>query len=464
MNVGRKKYSCKYPGCINSYYVNCPEGFVNKHFYKFPKNLEYRELWNKACGFNTSENYWVLCEDHFDAKHFLNEGKSRLNFNAVPFAKELENVEEKSFENVSCGIDSGYPHLNEIEIISNASDDNGQVQDTNQNAMNMNNFTFLNQEEPSSSHGILGTIGISKKDLSPQKSLMYSVHRNVTSKLSKLRNMLMHEREQHKTLKKLFDNGNFHFIENNLNSISKSFIESNLRNCNRNSHAYRYTDQDKLFALSLYKRSPRLYRYLQAYFILPSVRTLKSLLSNIPFNTGINASIMNTLKSKVSRLTVADKYCVLMFDEMSLSKGFHYNHYQQKLSGFIDLGSLGTRNEAAKHALVFMIRGIRKQWKQVVAYYFTGSSILTTDLKYLIKEIISELLGIDLNIVATICDQGPTNRAAMSQLCAEKHPRQSPYYFFINDKPIVTIFDVPHFLKIQEMRCLIITFNLNQTK
>ena len=32
-------------------------------------------------------------------------------------------------------------------------------------------------------------------------------------------------------------------------------------------------------------------------------------------------------------------------------------------------------NEKATHALVFMVHGIYKSWKQPVAYFFTGNSI-----------------------------------------------------------------------------------------
>jgi hypothetical protein len=94
-----------------------------------------------------------------------------------------------------------------------------------------------------------------------------------------------------------------------------------------------------------------------------------------------------------------------------------------------------------------MVRGVRKQWKQVIAYYFTSKTIQTANLKFLIKEIISQFQRIGLNVLATVCDQGPTNCTALRELCDQRHPRQSSYYFFVKDKPIVTIFDVPHLLK-----------------
>ncbi|KAF2878959.1 hypothetical protein ILUMI_27232, partial [Ignelater luminosus] len=83
--VGRKKYSCKYPGCNNWYYTKLPEGFVNKHFFRFPRNSLYHQLWKDICNITVAnaKNFFV-CEDHFKDSDFVNERKERLNINAVP--------------------------------------------------------------------------------------------------------------------------------------------------------------------------------------------------------------------------------------------------------------------------------------------------------------------------------------------------------------------------------------------
>jgi len=73
-----------------------------------------------------------------------------------------------------------------------------------------------------------------------------------------------------------------------------NFIDSQLRNINRTPAEKRWTEEDKTFALSVYKRSPRVYKYLSAFFQLPSPRTLKILLSKVPFNTGINSITSTT--------------------------------------------------------------------------------------------------------------------------------------------------------------------------
>lgn len=131
----------------------------------------------------------------------------------------------------------------------------------------------------------------------------------------------------------------------------------------------------KVFALSMYKKSPKLYRYIREFFQLPSERTLKHVLSSIPFETGINSVLFEHLRDEVQKMYEPDRFCTLIFDEMSLSSGLYYQKHKQRIMGFEDLGHLRRTEKMANHALVFMVRGIRRSWKQV-AYYITLQPML----------------------------------------------------------------------------------------
>ena len=65
----------------------------------------------------------------------------------------------------------------------------------------------------------------------------------------------------------------------------------------------------------------------------------------------------------------------------------------------------------ASHALVFMIRSLTSNWKQVVAYYLTGNSINGLHLWNIVCEIISQLRKSDINVRALVSDMGSCNRA-----------------------------------------------------
>jgi hypothetical protein len=71
-------------------------------------------------------------------------------------------------------------------------------------------------------------------------------------------------------------------------------------------------------SLSLLKRSPKSYIFLQTLFPLPSGRTLQSLLNTVPFRTGINNHVFYALHHSLQKMSVKDWYCCLLFDEMSI--------------------------------------------------------------------------------------------------------------------------------------------------
>lgn len=66
--------------------------------------------------------------------------------------------------------------------------------------------------------------------------------------------------------------------------------------------------------------------------------------------------------------------------------------------------------------LFFMIRGITKKYKQTVGYSFCSGSTNTMDLVRQIPEIITKLQETGLTVIATVCDQGATNKSAINNL------------------------------------------------
>jgi len=66
-----------------------------------------------------------------------------------------------------------------------------------------------------------------------------------------------------------------------------------------------------------------------------------------------------------------------------------------------------------------MLRGLVKKWKQPYAYYFCNSTTKTSDLVSYLKIVISSVNKTGIDIVATVCDQGGPNRAAINCLMTE---------------------------------------------
>lgn len=96
---------------------------------------------------------------------------------------------------------------------------------------------------------------------------------------------------------------------------------------------------------------------------------MKRLLSQIKLTSGINPIIFNKIKCTLSEKDKCDKLCSLIFDEMSIMPQINYNAQKDELEGF----AINHKLKVANHALVFMVKGINRSFKQPIAYYFTNS-------------------------------------------------------------------------------------------
>lgn len=140
-----------------------------------------------------------------------------------------------------------------------------------------------------------------------------------------------------------------------------------------------------------------------------------------------------------------------MFDEMSLSCHVHYNRKEDYIQGVADMGALPG---IADHVNVFMIQGVYAKWKQPLCFTFSDGPEKSINLKNMMKRVIEKCQQIGLNVVATVCDQGGANQAAINSLLKdtqEYFTRQGQekkiFGFLVNNKEITPLYDVPHLFK-----------------
>lgn len=138
---------------------------------------------------------------------------------------------------------------------------------------------------------------------------------------------------------------------------------------------------------------------------------------------------------------------------MSISPNLTYNKKNDKITGFIE-DEEKREKVIANHALVFMVRGVVKKFKQPIAYSFCTGSTRRLDLKKYLKNVIEEVENTKLRVVATVCDQGATNLAAINSLLTdtkEKYLKENKQwqggFFEINNRKIFPIYDPPHLIK-----------------
>jgi hypothetical protein len=83
-----------------------------------------------------------------------------------------------------------------------------------------------------------------------------------------------------------------------------------------------------------------------------------------------------------------------------LSSGLQYTPGVDEIGGIVGSGSFKNQ-ELADHALVFMIRGIKKKFKQPVAYSFCQGATNQHQLMQQLKEVIKNFMYLN-NLHSTI--------------------------------------------------------------
>ncbi|XP_045451963.1 uncharacterized protein LOC123660991 [Melitaea cinxia] len=137
-------------------------------------------------------------------------------------------------------------------------------------------------------------------------------------------------------------------------------------------------------------------------------QTLLKLINQADMKPGLNENIKKQILKATEKMTVKERLCVILFDEMSLKANITYNERKDRVIGFVSNGDK-TVAEFADHAQVFMVRGILKNYKQPVCYTFSQSATKGPELAKQLKAVISQMQDAGLIVVATVCDQGTNN-------------------------------------------------------
>lgn len=161
--------------------------------------------------------------------------------------------------------------------------------------------------------GTLKEINVRRKiDLTPKKCLLYNVRKRYKQK-----NLVLSQRyatARSRILKaEKYLNNNAKSL-NKFNAFTLKLMKSQMRMQLQKPCGRRFTIDDKVFALSLYKQSGEAYKLLSKVFALPSSKCIVDMLKKIPFHTGINKQIFEHLKNAVKKIrNKLDRYCTVIF-------------------------------------------------------------------------------------------------------------------------------------------------------
>lgn len=153
---------------------------------------------------------------------------------------------------------------------------------------------------------MLKKIGVNKcSQLTPKCKKLYNID-----------NQLMKKCRREKTKKALFthrlaaaENFSKTYLQK-MTPAAAMFTRLQVRETQKMSRGHRFTVDEKILSLSLYKRSPKCYRILSKLFTLPSKRTLNVILSTVSIRPGISPLVMSVLKENVKKLKPTERFVV----------------------------------------------------------------------------------------------------------------------------------------------------------
>lgn len=181
--------------------------------------------------------------------------------------------------------------------------------------------------------------------------------------------------------------------------------------------AKRFTLEEKILCIGMLRRSRCSYNFLYNHITCPSITTLMTALKEIVINPGCNRTIKQYLQSVSEGISDQDLYCSLIWDEMSIKLDAYYDFITDRIIGFEEWGTR-RRRYFADHAIVFYMKCLSSGKHMPLGYGFCKGTTETTILVACIKQWLKTLLSCGFKPVATVCDQGPTNTAAIKNLVA----------------------------------------------
>ena len=115
------------------------------------------------------------------------------------------------------------------------------------------------------------------------------------------------------------------------------FFRTQLLNSVKHKKGRRYEAYERKFALALFYHSPKAYRFLQSFFILPSVSTVHLWLK-VCLNSGWSKHTLAVLNKRAEALPKEETLCGIVFDAMSLKESLHFDQASDSIIGREDFG------------------------------------------------------------------------------------------------------------------------------
>eukprot|EP00794_Sanderia_malayensis_P013195 gene13195-14544_t len=224
------------------------------------------------------------------------------------------------------------------------------------------------------------------------------------------------------------------------------------------------------YCLSLAAKSPAAYddiRYDEktntGFLILPSRRRLRDYKNYIRPQQGFNKDVVKELCLKVKDFSDAERFVILIHDEMKIQENLVWDKHTGDLIGYVDLGNIELNcstfkkvDEIASHVLVFLIRSVVNPMKFTLANFATKGATSIQLFPLFWKAVGICELKCNLKVVGVTSDGASPNRKmyrmhsylTRDEDCNNVKVTYRTENIFATDKRYIYFFaDPPHLMK-----------------
>lgn len=156
---------------------------------------------------------------------------------------------------------------------------------------------------------------------------------------------------------------------------------------------------------------------------MPSSKIWEQNSQEVLLKPGLCKIIRQHLCNKAHTMDWREKYCILIWDNTVLTPHIEYDSLNDVIMGFEDLGKRRS-NKFANCALIFMLRGLKSDWRLPIWFGYYENRMKTSQLVKCIKDTVKMVIKGGFKIVATVCKQSPANVAAINFLLRDTQRRK----------------------------------------
>jgi hypothetical protein len=110
-------------------------------------------------------------------------------------------------------------------------------------------------------------------------------------------------------------------------------VKNCLSNKDRNPRGFQFSTKIKLFVLTLHFLRPNIFKLLQKYYNLPSIRTLRTIAAKYELKPRLSDFMFNFLSFKTKNFLPETLECIIWTDEMSIKTHIFCNMSKDKIIG-----------------------------------------------------------------------------------------------------------------------------------